>query len=241
MFGKLKDMGAKVQTGLEQAGSKSVQMIDNMRGVEKTLDQSFEIERTHYDNYKNSVQSMADNLKKHTHGVTSMCEGLKKFSNSLILFSGEDRRAVLSENLDVACEALSTSSKEYVIAESQFETKLKSITSIIETINKDIADRDRFSSEYDRNRFDLANEQKKPQQNATQIQLLQTRLDAAKTAYERRNEEVKQNIKVAYQNRNIHQEYQQTINAFAQFLQTNSQIFASFAAELSKTPAPPSY
>jgi len=98
-----------------------------------------------------------------------------------------------------------------------------------------------FLSEYDRSRFDLSNEQKKPQPNATQIQLIQTRLDAAKTAYERRNEEVKQNLKVAYQNRNIHQEYQQTINGLAQFLQTNSQTFAALSADLSSTPPPPSY
>eukprot|EP01103_Thecamoeba_quadrilineata_P011496 TRINITY_DN275_c0_g1_i1.p1 TRINITY_DN275_c0_g1~~TRINITY_DN275_c0_g1_i1.p1 ORF type:complete len:336 (+),score=71.24 TRINITY_DN275_c0_g1_i1:67-1074(+) len=224
MLGKLKDIGAKVQTGIETAATQSTKMIANARGIDQSTDETFEGQRKKFDSYLTTMEQMYENIKKHLSGIKNMTEGLCAYSQGIAFFSGEEKKIAGSDDFVLQCESFKAAAEAYRTSVGQMEINLKQKIELLNLLRREVNERDRLLLSYDQVRHELALEQKKPAPNATTINLIQTRLTAAKTLYEKRNEDVTRQIGEAYAARDIQFEFYELVQGLGVFL-TSGQSF----------------
>jgi len=237
MFGKLKDIGAKVQTGIETAATQSTKMIANARGIDQTSDESFDQQRKKFDSYITTMEQMYENIHKHLSGIKNMTEGLYAYSQGIAFFSGEEKKIIASDDFVAQCEIFKAASEAYRTAVGQMEINLKQKTELLNLLKREVNDRDRLLLSYDQVRHELNAEQKKPTPNQTTISLIQTRLATAKQLYEKRNEEVQKQIAEAYLARDIQFEFFELVQGLGVFL-TSGSGFVELGKKGSSLPKP---
>jgi len=236
----LANVSKSAQAALDVAGVKGKGLINNMRGVEGTVDEKFEFERKRFDATVLSVTKMETSLRTHSNGLnTFVGDGMKNFAANVALFSGEDKRAVLSDQFVQTVDQLIVKVEPYQAQLLVFQGNLKQLGELLAVTTREINERDRLLLSFDSARHDLANEQKKPTPNPQQLGLLQQTFEKTKIGYEQRNEQVLFQLVGLNNNRTIHDDYVKLVTELAGLFRQFSDIFAPFAAQVAKTPAPP--
>jgi len=230
-------MFKKLQTGLESAAAKGNQMINNMRGIETTLDETFEIERRKFDNYQKCVENMANHLKAQLVGLGGLNDGLKKYAADMILYSGDDRRVATADDLQKSIDSFAAQVENHSVVSKQCETNLRSLFDNLTLVKKEVNERDRLLGDFDKARFDYSNETKK-QPPSAQLPIIQQRVDSTRIMYEKRNEEVLRQISETNRTRNIHADYQALMSSLASLMSTGGQLFGQLSQQIHSVGAP---
>eukprot|EP01103_Thecamoeba_quadrilineata_P020580 TRINITY_DN8913_c0_g1_i1.p1 TRINITY_DN8913_c0_g1~~TRINITY_DN8913_c0_g1_i1.p1 ORF type:complete len:340 (-),score=59.03 TRINITY_DN8913_c0_g1_i1:105-1124(-) len=224
MLNKLKDIGGKVQTGIDAAANQSNKMITSARGIPTSKDDAFEVERKKFNGYLSTMEKMYESIKKHTSGTKHMTEGLYSYSQNIAFFSGDEKKIPGSSDFVTNCENFKESAEAYRIAVTEVEINLKQKIEYLNMLKREINERDRLLLEYDKVKHELNVENKKPTPNPTAVNLIQTRISAAKLLYEKRNEDVLNQIKEAYNSRDVQSEFLGLVKGLGTFLTSGSKF-----------------
>jgi len=231
-------MFKKLQAGLEVAAQKGTKMLNNAMGIESTIDEAFENERRKFDSYCKSIDDMATHLKNQSIGLNGLLDSLRKFSNDLILFSGEDNRIQTAESAQRTIESLASQIEAHSLVAKQMEINMKSVYDNLIVLKKEIQERDRLLMEYDKSKHEVSKESQK-QPPSQQIPILQQRVDSCRSLFEKRNEDTIIQISNSYRTRNIHTDYQAVMSSYANLFGAAGQAFGRLSQDI-QAHGPPS-
>jgi len=236
MFSKIANAA---QAAIDTAGVKGKGLINNMRGVEATVDEIFEAERKRFESTVTSVPKMENALKTQSNGLKLfLSDGLKIFATSVSHFSGEDMRAVHPEQFLQAVDTLIAAAEPYQNLVNVVIGNMRILDDNYKQTNRDISERDRLLLAFDSARHDLTAEQKKPTPNPAHIQSLQQAFDKQKQLYQSTNEVVFNQLVYLNNNRTIHDDYTKLTAELANFFQQFADLIGPLATQIAQAPAP---
>jgi len=114
--------------------------------------------------------------------------------------------------------------------------KIRKMVEKIQLIKREILERDRTVLEYDKARYALNNEQKKPTPNMLTLQTLQTKLTQAKESYEQMNTRVLTILTRVNSDRSLQKEVHLFVASLAEFFSTSAITFSKLQEHLAQTP-----
>jgi len=229
-----------VSTGVETAAGKGAKFYNSVMGIDSTVDEQFEADRKNYDSFTNSIADLMSGISRNAHGVQSLVDSMRKFTQGLVSFNGEDQRAVCVVQFTDAANHFYLAAEAHIVTARQVESNLKGIQDHIALIKKEISERDRILSDYDKARQEVIAEQKKAPPNPTQIQIIQSRVDVTKANYERKNDDTRRQISDMYRNRTIHTDYKALVASMAGLFTQAGQIFQQVSNQINVAQPPPS-
>lgn len=241
MWGKVKNFGEKLQTQFEVAENSASKMINQWRGIEETKDERFEAARSNFEKHTTCIELMYLSVKQNDKALTGLSNAVRSLAKQAIIFNSDENRIPGANDISVSCDLLCTSVGNYLEQNKEVAHNFKVLIEHLELIKKHIIERDRLVLEYDKQRHELANEQKKI--DSQTLPAIQKRLESVKQIYETRNEEIIKELYEIYHNRDVHSELKLFFEGYALFFAAASTNFTQLVEKLSKLspPAPAPY
>eukprot|EP01100_Stratorugosa_tubuloviscum_P012765 TRINITY_DN615_c3_g1_i1.p1 TRINITY_DN615_c3_g1~~TRINITY_DN615_c3_g1_i1.p1 ORF type:complete len:367 (+),score=172.97 TRINITY_DN615_c3_g1_i1:60-1160(+) len=224
MWNQMKD---KISTQLKTAENYSGKVMNQIRGVEETKDEVFNATRLKFEKHAACLKLMYEAFKANSSALAGLGKAIHHMGKQVCIFSGEEKRVPLTAEITLTCESLSNSVLTYLEKIEQVTANLKQMILQVDQVHKRILERDNALVEFDKQKYELSNESKKP--NNPHIAVVEKRYEAARVLFEQRNTDTIREIETMYNSRNLIVELRLFFDGSAQFYQNASRIYADIA------------